>query len=108
MSYYSGIQVKLIHDLGGNDILAGRWLTYCYADTDQESYCISPMWAGLLRGSNMAAFWPPTMTNGDGTPTRNVRFAKAAVDEFRSGYTKLWLSGTPAPQIALLYSQSSL
>ncbi len=108
MSYYSGIQVKLIHDLGDNNILAGRWLTYCYADTDQESYCISPMWAGLLRGSNMAAFWPPTMTNGDGTPTRNVRFAKAAVDEFRSGYTKLWLSGTPAPQIALLYSQSSL
>ena len=108
MSYYSGIQVKLIHDLGGKNILAGRWLTYCYADTDQESYCVDPMWTSLLRGSNMAAFWPPTMTNGDGTPTRNVRFAKAAVDEFRSGYTKLWLSATPAPEIALLYSQSSL
>ena len=108
MSYYSGIQVKLIHDIGGKDILAGRWRTYCYPETDQETYCVSPMWIGLLRGSNMAAIWPPSMTNGDGTPTRNVRFAKAVMDELRQGITKLWLTGTAKPQIALLYSQSSL
>ena len=108
MSYYSGIQVKLIHDIGGKDILAGRWMTYCYANTDQETYCTAPMWEGLLRGGNMAAIWPPTMTNGDGTPTRNVRFAKKVMDELRGGITKLWLTSEARPQIALLYSQHSL
>ena len=108
MSYYSGIQVKLIHDIGGKDILAGRWMTYCYANVDQETYCVSPMWEGLLRGGNMAAIWPPTMTNGDGTPTCNVKYAKATMDELRRGYTKLWLTSTARPQVALLYSQSSL
>ena len=108
MSYYSGIQTKLIHDLGGKNILAGRWMTYCYADTDQEPYCVSPLWTGLLRGSNMGAIWPPTMTNGDGTPTQNARFVKPVFDELRSGITKMWLSGESKPEIALLYSQSSL
>ena len=108
MSYYGGIQVKLIHDFGGKDILAGRWMTYCYADTDQETYCVSPMWEGLLRGGNMAAIWPPSMINGDGTPTRNVRFVKSTMDELRKGYTKLWLTGKGRPEIAILYSQSSL
>ena len=108
MSYYSGIQIKLIHDIGGKDILAGRWQTYCYADTDQETYCTAPIWEGLLRGGNMVAIWPPTMTNGDGTPTVNVRFVKAILDELRRGITKLWLTSEARPQIALLYSHSSL
>jgi len=108
LSYYGGIQVKLIHDLGGKNLLAGRWGTYCHADVDMEPYCVSPMWAGLLRGANMAAIWPPTMINGDGAPLRNVRFAKNIMEELRSGITKLWLTGSAVPQIGILYSQSSL
>ena len=108
LSYYSGIQVKLIHDFGGKEIRAGRWGCYTHAHIDQEPYVYEPMWEGLIRGSNMAAVWPPTMVNGDGTPLRNFFHASRSLTELKRGIAKLWLSAESRPEIALLYSQSSL
>lgn len=108
LSYYSGIQVKLIHDFGGKEIRAGKWGGYGHAHIDSEPYIYDPMWEGLLRGSNMAAVWPPTMTNGDGTALRNFYFVERSLKELTSGIGKLWLSADRKPEIAVLYSQSSL
>ena len=108
LSYYSGIQVKLIHDFGGKEIRAGKWGGYCHAHIDAEPYIYDPMWEGLIRGANMAAVWPPIMFNGDGTPLRNFFHASRSLKELQSGIGKMWLSAERKPEIALLYSQSSL
>ena len=108
LSYYSGIQVKLIHDFGGKEIRAGKWGGYCHAHIDAEPYIYDPMWEGLLRGANMAAVWPPIMTNGDGTPLRNFFHASRSLKELTGGIGKMWLSADRKAEIAILYSQSSL
>ena len=108
LSYYDGIQVKLIHDFGGKEIRAGKWGGYCHAHIDAEPYIYDPMWEGLLRGANMAAVWPPIMTNGDGTPLRNFYFVECALKELTGGLGKMWLAADRKPEIAILYSQSSL
>lgn len=108
LSYYSGIQVKLIHDFGGKEIRAGKWGGYCHAHIDAEPYIYDPMWEGMIRGANMAAVWPPIMFNGDGVPLRNFFHVSRSLKELQSGIAKMWLSADRKPEIAILYSQSSL
>ena len=108
LSYYSGIQVKLIHDFGGKNIRAGKWGGYCHAHIDAEPYIYDPMWEGLIRGANMAAVWPPIMFNGDGTPLRNFFHTSRSLKEIQRGIGKMWLEADRKPEIAVLYSQSSL
>ncbi|MBO5793455.1 MAG: beta-galactosidase trimerization domain-containing protein, partial [Lentisphaeria bacterium] len=48
------------------------------------------------------------MFNGDGTPLRNFFHASRSLKELQRGIGKMWLEADRKPEIAILYSQSSL
>ena len=112
LGYYGGAQRKLVHDfadLYGKRILAGQCGGgYTHMQYDYEPYNYDTMWGGLLRGANLAYHYFGMALDGDISATTNMLYWAKSCRELKSGAGKLFLSGREKPEIAVLYSQSSL
>ena len=109
VGYYSGVQTKVIHDFGGDQLLAGQCGGgYTHGHLDFEPYNYDVMWTTLLNGGNLAYHYHGCAMKGDGSPTRNMRFFSNSLKELKSGIGKLYLSAKPDFKVAILYSQPSL
>lgn len=112
IGYYGGAQRKLVHDfadLYGHPILAGQCGGgYTHMQYDYEPYNYDTMWAGLLKGANLAYHYFGMALDGDVSATTNMLYWAKSCRELKSGAGKLFLSGRIRPQVAVLYSQASL
>lgn len=111
IAYYGGVQIKLVHDFGGPDLLSGRWgCGYVDSSIRRDQYQNAVLWQDLFQGANMAAnyAWGSTF-QGDLSCNSNIEVYSRVFRELKRGLTKMTLSSQPAGQnVAVLYSQPSL
>ncbi len=110
VGYYSGIQGKLILDLGRPGLLAGQCTGgYTAAHLPAEGYQSDTAWRNLFLGANLCYYYYGSGINGDMTPNVILRSAIKILREQQRGVGKLILSARPAfRHIAMLYSQASM
>lgn len=111
IAYYSGVQIKLVHDFGGPELLSGRWgCGYVDSSIRRDQYQNVVLWQDLFQGANMAANYATGSTfQGDLTPNYNIAEYSKVMRELKRGLTKMTLTARPADQrVAVLYSQPSL
>lgn len=110
LSYYSGVQRKLVHDFAAPGFVSGQWGGgYIPAEKTNEFYEKSNMWEDLFLGANMASNYSGHSYSGDLSPSKNVQLYSELLLELRRGLARIVLH---APEIkrdvAVLYSQPSL
>ena len=111
IAYYSGVQIKLVHDFGGPDLLSGRWgCGYVDSSIRRDQYQNAVLWQDLFQGANMAANYATGSTfQGDLSHNSNIEVFSSVVRELKRGLSKLVLTSRTAGQnVAVLYSQPSL
>lgn len=110
LAYYSGVQVKLVHDFAMPSMLSGQWGGgYVEVEVPREPYEKGKHWSNLMRGANLIPNWHGSAINGDLTPTVNLAYYCEDLQEIKAGIGKLLLSAKPEPPpVAVLYSQASM
>lgn len=109
LSYYDGIQCKVVHDFAPPVFVNGQWGGGYTTMEEHELFQKCPLWTNLFRGANLHAHYHGNAINGDISPTRNLIFYTDVIREMKRGIGKLFLSAKEDPaQIAVLYSQSSV
>ena len=109
LSYYDGIQCKLVHDFAPPVFVNGQWGGGYTTMEEHEPFQKCPLWTNLFRGANLHAHYHGNAINGDIAPTENLIFYTDTIREMKRGIGKLFLSAKEEDaQIAVLYSQSSV
>ncbi len=111
IAYYGGVQIKLVHDFGGENLIKGQWgCGYVNPSIRRDQYQNAILWRDLLRGANMAAAYACGSTiNGDLSLNSNIEVYSRVFREMKQGIAKMVLTSPPAAEnVAVLYSQPSL
>ncbi|MBR2374425.1 MAG: beta-galactosidase trimerization domain-containing protein [Lentisphaeria bacterium] len=109
LAFYDGIQRKLAQDFANPGALGGQWYGGYVAPTPHEGYINSYFWRGLLSGNRLSAMYTPYAgITGDLLNTPQLEYYAKLLKESRKGIAKLVLSSTEKPEVAMVYSQSSL
>ena len=110
LSYYGGIQRKVVHDLAAPGFVSGPWGGgYMKAELENEFYEKSPVWDNLLLGANMVSNFAGYCFNGDLTPVKNTLYYAEVIREIRGGIDRIVLGSREiCRDVAVLYSQNSL
>ncbi|MGN0893201.1 MAG: beta-galactosidase, partial [Oligosphaeraceae bacterium] len=109
LSYYGGIQRKLVHDLAKPGFIAGEWTGYCLAYQVNEFDQKARLWDNLFLGSNFSSIFMGHGMHGDLSPNPNMRLYSQGLKEIKKGADRLVLSAREIHQeVGVLYSQPSL
>lgn len=109
LSYYGGIQRKLVHDLAKPGFIAGEWTGYCLAYQVNEFDQKARLWDNLFLGSNFSSIFMGHGMHGDLSPNPNMRLYSQGLKEIKKGADCLVLSAREIHQeVGVLYSQPSL
>ncbi len=109
LSFYGGIQRKLVHDLAQPGFVAGEWTGYCLAYQVNEFDQKARLWDNLFLGSNFSSIFMGHGMHGDLSPNPNMKLYSQGLKEIRKGADCLVLSAQETfREVGVLYSQSSL
>lgn len=109
LSFYGGIQRKLVHDLAKPGFVAGEWTGYCLAYQVNEFDQKARLWDNLFLGSNFSSIFMGHGMHGDLSPNPNMRLYSQGLKEIKKGADRLVLSAREIHQeVGVLYSQPSL
>ena len=109
LSFYGGIQRKLVHDLAKPGFIAGEWTGYCLAYQVNEFDQKARLWDNLFLGSNFSSIFMGHGMHGDLSPNPNMRLYSQGLKEIKKGADRLVLSAREIHQeVGVLYSQPSL
>ncbi|MGN0866451.1 MAG: beta-galactosidase [Oligosphaeraceae bacterium] len=109
LSFYGGIQRKLVHDLAKPGFVAGEWTGYCLAYQVNEFDQKTRLWDNLFLGSNFSSIFMGHGMHGDLSPNPNMKLYSQGLKEIRKGADCLVLSAQECRrEVGVLYSQASL
>ena len=108
VSFYSGIQRKMIFDFGGPNIIAGRWRGYTLP-VSKDFYINSWFWEDFFTGANLMPLYASrSEMSGFLAVTPTLEKLSSLLKEVRRGLDKLFLSAVEKPEILLYFNQRSV